>query len=58
MDNTPQLGTAADLEMRAARIADPGIGTCPTIKSSSLLLNILVIDLKRSTMMLHASYEK
>ncbi|KAG1820144.1 uncharacterized protein BJ212DRAFT_1266107 [Suillus subaureus] len=24
MDNTPQLGTAADLEMRAARIADPG----------------------------------
>ncbi|KAG2042802.1 hypothetical protein BDR03DRAFT_1058663 [Suillus americanus] len=25
MDNTPQLGTAADLEMRAARIADPGI---------------------------------
>jgi transformation/transcription domain-associated protein len=46
MDNTPQLGTAADLEMRAARIADPGIGTCPAIKSSSLLLNILVIDLK------------
>jgi transformation/transcription domain-associated protein len=25
MDNIPQLGTAADLEMRAARIADPGI---------------------------------
>lgn len=27
MDNIPQLGTAADLEFRAARIADPGIGT-------------------------------
>jgi len=26
MESTPQLGTAADLEMRAARIADPGIG--------------------------------
>lgn len=26
MDNIPQLGTAADLELRAARIADPGIG--------------------------------
>ncbi|KAI6035416.1 hypothetical protein F5J12DRAFT_25544 [Pisolithus orientalis] len=25
MDNIPQLGTAADLELRAARIADPGI---------------------------------
>ncbi|KAH7887705.1 hypothetical protein F5I97DRAFT_1804974 [Phlebopus sp. FC_14] len=25
MDNIPQLGTAADLEIRAARIADPGI---------------------------------
>lgn len=28
MDNIPQLGTAADLELRAARIADPGIGEC------------------------------
>ena len=28
MDNRPQLGTAADLELRAARIADPGIGEC------------------------------
>ena len=26
MDNIPQLGTAADLEMRAARIADPSLG--------------------------------
>ncbi|KAH9951586.1 hypothetical protein B0H21DRAFT_818036 [Amylocystis lapponica] len=25
MDNTPQLTTASDLEMRAARVADPGI---------------------------------
>jgi hypothetical protein len=26
MDNIPQLGTGQDLEMRAARIADPGVG--------------------------------
>jgi hypothetical protein len=26
MDNLPQMGSASDLEMRAARIADPGIG--------------------------------
>lgn len=26
MDNIPHLGTAADLDLRAARIADPGIG--------------------------------
>ncbi|KAI0053544.1 FAT-domain-containing protein [Auriscalpium vulgare] len=25
MDNIPQLGTAADLELRAARVADPGL---------------------------------
>ena len=27
MDNIPQLGTWQDLEMRAARIADPGVGS-------------------------------
>jgi len=26
MDNIPQFVTATDLELRAARIADPGIG--------------------------------
>jgi transformation/transcription domain-associated protein len=26
MDNIPQMGTGQDLEMRAARIADPGVG--------------------------------
>jgi hypothetical protein len=36
MENTPQLGTAADLEMRAARIADPGIGAF--VPSNNLLL--------------------
>ena len=26
MDNIPQMGTGQDLELRAARIADPGVG--------------------------------
>ena len=26
MDGTPQIMTAAELEMRAARVADPGTG--------------------------------
>ena len=26
MDNVPQLGTASDIEIRAARVADPALG--------------------------------
>lgn len=34
MDNIPHLGTGQDLEIRAARIADPGVGSWLLISGS------------------------
>ena len=47
MDGTPQIMTAAELEMRAARVADPGTGKL--VNGSPLDIGYLpcaVIDLK------------
>lgn len=45
MENVPQLTTAADLEMRAARVADPGIGWRHFVSSVTRSL-ISFLDLK------------
>jgi len=46
MDNIPQLGTAADLELRAARIADPGIGEHLLPLSATSVQDHPCLDLK------------